>query len=92
MGRCATVVIVTKPATERPKLPGVGRLGLLDPPAAGHLAQLGWYEHDDRAHVDLLWSLSRAPDADAALKALVRLSENPDTGWDELNAALLERP
>ncbi len=80
---------VTKPATERPRLPGVGRLGLLDPPAAGHLAQLGWYAHDDRAHVELLWSLSRAPDADAALKALVRLFENPDTGWDELNAALL---
>ncbi len=80
---------MTKPATERPRLPGVGRLGLLDPPAAEHLAQLGWYEQDDRAHVELLWSLSRAPDADAALKALVRLFENPDTGWDELNAALL---
>jgi glutamate-ammonia-ligase adenylyltransferase len=82
-------VSVTKPTTERPRLPGVGRLGLLDPPAAGHLAQLGWYDQDDRAHVELLWSLSRAPDADAALKALVRMFENPDTGWDELNAALL---
>ncbi|MGB9306509.1 MAG: bifunctional [glutamine synthetase] adenylyltransferase/[glutamine synthetase]-adenylyl-L-tyrosine phosphorylase, partial [Mycobacterium sp.] len=80
---------VTKPATDRPKLPGVGRLGLLDPPAANNLAQLGWTDHDDQAHVDLLWSLSRAPDPDAALRALVRLSENPNTGWDELNAALL---
>jgi [glutamine synthetase] adenylyltransferase / [glutamine synthetase]-adenylyl-L-tyrosine phosphorylase len=84
---------VTKPATERPRLPSVGRLGLVDPPAGERLTQLGWTNQDDQAHVDLLWSLSRAPDPDAALKALVRLAENPDTGWDELNAALLkERP
>jgi [glutamine synthetase] adenylyltransferase / [glutamine synthetase]-adenylyl-L-tyrosine phosphorylase len=82
-------VVVTKPATQRPKLPSVGRLGLVDPPASERLAQLGWSEHDDPAHVDLLWALSRAPDADAALRALVRLNENPDTGWDELSAALL---
>jgi [glutamine synthetase] adenylyltransferase / [glutamine synthetase]-adenylyl-L-tyrosine phosphorylase len=82
-------LIVTKPATERPRLPSVGRLGLIDPPAGKRLAQLGWYDHDDQAHVDLLWSLSRAPDPDAALRALVRLAENPETGWDELNAALL---
>jgi glutamate-ammonia-ligase adenylyltransferase len=86
---CATVEVVTKPATQRPKLPSVGRLGLVDPPAGDRLAQLGWYEHDDGAHVDLLWALSRAPDADAALRALDRLYENPDTGWDELSAALL---
>ncbi|BBZ40141.1 bifunctional [glutamine synthetase] adenylyltransferase/[glutamine synthetase]-adenylyl-L-tyrosine phosphorylase [Mycobacterium conspicuum] len=82
-------MVVTKPATQRPKLPSVGRLGLVDPPASERLAQLGWSEHDDSAHVDLLWALSRAPDADAALRALVRLQENPDTGWDELAAALL---
>ncbi|MCV7102184.1 bifunctional [glutamine synthetase] adenylyltransferase/[glutamine synthetase]-adenylyl-L-tyrosine phosphorylase [Mycobacterium palustre] len=80
---------VTKPATERPKLPGVGRLGLIDPPAGDRLAQLGWYDHDDQAYVDRLWSLSRAPDPDAALRTLIRLAENPETGWDELNAALL---
>ena len=80
---------MTKPATERPRLPSVGRLGLIDPPAGKRLAQLGWYDHDDQAHVDLLWSLSRAPDPDAALRALVRLAENPETGWNELNAALL---
>ncbi|HUH68549.1 MAG TPA: bifunctional [glutamine synthetase] adenylyltransferase/[glutamine synthetase]-adenylyl-L-tyrosine phosphorylase [Mycobacterium sp.] len=86
-------MVVTKPAIERPRLPGVGRLGLIDPPAGERLAQLGWYDHDDQAHVDRLWSLSRAPDPDTALRALVRLSENPDTGWDELNAALLtDRP
>lgn len=86
-------MVVTKPATQRPRLPSVGRLGLVDPQAAERMAQLGWYEHDDQAHVDLLWSLSRAADPDAALLALVRLSENPDAGWNELNAALLaERP
>ncbi|OBI30100.1 bifunctional [glutamine synthetase] adenylyltransferase/[glutamine synthetase]-adenylyl-L-tyrosine phosphorylase [Mycobacterium sp. E2238] len=84
---------VTKPATQRPRLPSVGRLGLVDPAAGDRLAQLGWYDHDDQAHVDLLWSLSRAPDPDAALRALIRLAENPDTDWNELNAALLtERP
>ncbi|OIN79654.1 bifunctional [glutamine synthetase] adenylyltransferase/[glutamine synthetase]-adenylyl-L-tyrosine phosphorylase [Mycobacterium malmoense] len=82
-------MVVTKPATERPRLPSVGRLGLVDPPAGERLAQLGWSDQDDQAHVDLLWSLSRAPDPDAALRALVRLSDNPDAGWDELNAALL---
>ena len=82
-------MVVTKPATQRPRLPSVGRLGLVDPPAGERLARLGWYDHDDQPYVDRLWSLSRAPDADAALRALVRLSENPDTGWDELNAALL---
>jgi [glutamine synthetase] adenylyltransferase / [glutamine synthetase]-adenylyl-L-tyrosine phosphorylase len=84
-------VVVTKPVTERPRLPSVGRLGLIDPPAGERLAQLGWTGHDDRAHVDLLWSLGRAPDPDAALRAVIRLSENPDTGWDELNAALLSK-
>jgi glutamate-ammonia-ligase adenylyltransferase len=62
----------------------------MEPPAGAWLSQLGWDKHDDQAHVDLLWSLSRAPDADAALRALVRLSESPDAGWDELNAALLK--
>ena len=82
-------MVVTKPATERPRLPSVGRLGLVDPTAAERLTQLGWYDRDDPEYVDRLWSLSRAPDPDAALLALVRLSENPDSGWDELNAALL---
>ncbi|MEE6177816.1 bifunctional [glutamine synthetase] adenylyltransferase/[glutamine synthetase]-adenylyl-L-tyrosine phosphorylase [Mycobacterium sp. 050134] len=80
---------VTKPETQRPRLPSVGRLGLVDPPASDRLTELGWYGRDDRAYVDRLWSLSRAPDPDAALRALVRISENPDAGWDELDAALL---
>src|SRR5262249_36277199 len=32
----------------------------------------------------------RAPDPDAALRALVRMSENPAAEWNELNAALLK--
>jgi [glutamine synthetase] adenylyltransferase / [glutamine synthetase]-adenylyl-L-tyrosine phosphorylase len=80
---------VTKPATERPRLPSVGRLGLVDPPAGERLAQLGWYDRDDQEYIDRLWSLSRAPDPDAVLRAVVRLSENLNSGWDELNAALL---
>ncbi|WP_156686653.1 bifunctional [glutamine synthetase] adenylyltransferase/[glutamine synthetase]-adenylyl-L-tyrosine phosphorylase [Mycobacterium sp. Marseille-P9652] len=86
-------MVVTKPETQRPRLPSVGRLGLVDPAASDRLTALGWYDRDERAYVDRLWSLSRAPDPDAALLALVRLSENPDSDWDELNAALLvERP
>lgn len=77
---------MSQPATQRPKVPSVGRLGLVDRRASANLARLGW---DTEDHVDLLWSLSRAPDADAALGALVRLSEAPDAGWDELSAALL---
>jgi glutamate-ammonia-ligase adenylyltransferase len=62
---------------------------LVDRSAGERLAQLGWTHQDDQAHVELLWSLSRAPDPDAALLTLVRLSENPDAEWDELNGALL---
>ena len=62
---------------------------MVDPRAGERLTQLGWYDDDDQAHVERLWSLSRAPDADAALRTLIRLHENPETGWDELNAALL---
>ena len=80
-------LVVAKPATQRPKLPSVGRLGLLEPPAAADLARLGW---NTDAHVELLWSLSRAPDADAALRAMVRLADSAGSGWDELNRALLK--
>lgn len=76
---------VPKPATQRPKLPGVGRLGLVEPKAQADLDALGW---NTEAHVELLWSLSRAPDADTALKAIVRLSEALGPGWAELDASL----
>ncbi len=63
----------------------MGRLGLVDDRANANLAQLGW---NNEECVDVLWSLSRAPDADAALCATVRLAEALGDGWAELNAAL----
>lgn len=77
---------VPKPATDRPKLPSVGRLGLVHPQAAAHLEQLGW---NTESHVELLWSLSRAPDADVALLAMVRLTDALGADADELNRRLL---
>ena len=77
---------VNQPVTERPKVPGLGRLGLVDERASANLAQLGW---NTESRIDLLWSLSRAPDADAALCAVVRLAEALGDGWEELNAALV---
>ncbi len=78
---------MAKPATQRPKLPGVGRLGLVEPQAQADLNLLGW---NTDAHVELLWSLSRAADADTALRAVVRLSEALGEQWDELDHALLK--
>ena len=77
---------MAKPATQRPKLPSVGRLGLVEPQAPADLDRLGW---NTDAHVELLWSLSRAPDADTALRAMVRLADALGGDWDELNSALL---
>jgi glutamate-ammonia-ligase adenylyltransferase len=77
---------VAKPATRRPKLPSVGRLGLVEPQAPADLDRLGW---NTDAHVELLWSLSRAPDADTALRAMVRLADAVGGDWNELDSALL---
>src|ERR1700733_16263821 len=79
-------MVVSRPVTQRPKVPSVGRLGLVDARASENLAQLGLNSEN---HVEVLWSLSRAPDADAALCAIVRLAEALGDDWDELNAALL---
>jgi glutamate-ammonia-ligase adenylyltransferase len=78
---------VAKPATQRPKLPSVGRLGLVEPSAPADLDRLGW---NTDAYVELLWSLSRAPDADNALRAMVRLADAVGRDWDELNQALVK--
>ena len=78
---------MAKPATKRPRLPSPGRLGLIEAPARANLTRLGWTTDD---YVELLWSLSRAPDADAALRAMVRLADALGAGWEELNAALLK--
>src|SRR4051794_41986374 len=75
---------MAKPATQRPKLPSVGRLGLVEPPARADLDRLGWHTDD---HVELLWSLSRAPNADSALRAMVRIADALGSGWDELSSA-----
>ncbi|MEH3140196.1 MAG: bifunctional [glutamine synthetase] adenylyltransferase/[glutamine synthetase]-adenylyl-L-tyrosine phosphorylase [Mycobacterium kyogaense] len=77
---------MAKPATQRPKLPGVGRLGLVEKTAQADLDRLGW---NTDAHVELLWSLSRAPDADSALRTVIRLCEALGQDWAELDAALL---
>lgn len=78
---------VAKPATQRPRMPSAGRLGLVGRSAPAQLAGLGW---DTDAHVELLWSLSRAADADTALHNLVRLSEVLGQEWEQLNHALLK--
>ncbi|WP_284226019.1 bifunctional [glutamine synthetase] adenylyltransferase/[glutamine synthetase]-adenylyl-L-tyrosine phosphorylase [Mycobacterium antarcticum] len=78
---------MAKPATQRPTLPSVGRLGLVEPPARADLDRLGWNAVE---HVELLWSLSRAPDADTALRSMVRLADALDDDWDELNRALVK--
>ena len=58
--------------SSRSRVPSPGRLGLLDDRAGDWLEYLGWTDEDA---VHLLWSLSRAPDPDLALGALVRLRE-----------------
>jgi glutamate-ammonia-ligase adenylyltransferase len=65
----------------------VGRLGLVEPSAAADLTRLGW---DTDAHVELLWSLSRAPDADVALQTMSRLADALGGDWAQLNSALLK--
>jgi glutamate-ammonia-ligase adenylyltransferase len=65
----------------------VGRLGLVEPSAAADLTRLGW---DTDAHVELLWSLSRAPDADVALQTMSRLADALGGDWPQLNSALLK--
>ena len=77
---------MAKPATSRPRVPGVGRLGLIDAAAGTRLTELGW---DNETHVELLWSLSRSPDADFALQAMQRLAEALGDRWSDLDAALL---
>ncbi|MUL65289.1 bifunctional glutamine-synthetase adenylyltransferase/deadenyltransferase [Mycobacterium sp. CBMA 234] len=71
---------------QRPTQPSVGRLGLVAPTARADLDRLGW---NTDAHVALLWSLSRAPDADSALRAMVRIAEALDDDWAELNELLV---
>ncbi|WP_127783381.1 bifunctional [glutamine synthetase] adenylyltransferase/[glutamine synthetase]-adenylyl-L-tyrosine phosphorylase [Rhodococcus sp. X156] len=74
----------------RSALPTPGRLGLIDPGAADVLAKLGWTTDK---HREVLWALSRSPDADLALRGLERLSESSESRWEELSKRLLtEKP
>ncbi|MFD1813117.1 bifunctional [glutamine synthetase] adenylyltransferase/[glutamine synthetase]-adenylyl-L-tyrosine phosphorylase [Rhodococcus gannanensis] len=77
---------MVKPPTARSTIPGVGRLGLVEPSAPAELAALDWVNTDS---VELLWSLSRAANADLALRTLVRVKDAlGEEGWAELDAAL----
>ncbi|NLG46919.1 bifunctional [glutamine synthetase] adenylyltransferase/[glutamine synthetase]-adenylyl-L-tyrosine phosphorylase [Gordonia sp. (in: high G+C Gram-positive bacteria)] len=69
----------------RSAVPSPGRLGLLQPEARDLLESLGW---TGVGSIDVLWSLSRAPDADLALGALVRLREADPEAWPELDGLL----
>ncbi|WP_440713696.1 bifunctional [glutamine synthetase] adenylyltransferase/[glutamine synthetase]-adenylyl-L-tyrosine phosphorylase [Gordonia sp. FQ] len=67
----------------RSAVPSPGRLGLLEATARADLDTLGWY---DEASVGVLWALSRAADADLALKALVRFRQAADAAdWAEID-------
>ena len=81
---------MTNPTTRRWGPPSAGRLGLVDPQAVDRLAALGWSDSDSEARTDVLWSLSRAPNADAALRTLARLAgASGGDGLADLNRALL---
>ena len=76
---------MVRPPSARSAVPGVGRLGLLDPSAAASLRTLGW---DNVENIPVLWSLSRAPDPDLALNALIRMREALGTEWAHLDSAI----
>ncbi len=65
----------------------MGRLGLVERTAAADLTRLGW---NTDSYVELLWSLSRAPDADVALQTMSRLADALGGDWPQLNAALVK--
>ena len=90
--------------SSRRRIPSPGRLGLLDDRAREWLDYLGLTGDDE---VPVLWALSRAPDPDLALGALVRLRESlaevsharsatgpggPDSGVAALDATLRDDP
>ncbi|WP_306359147.1 bifunctional [glutamine synthetase] adenylyltransferase/[glutamine synthetase]-adenylyl-L-tyrosine phosphorylase [Nocardia sp. CC227C] len=76
---------MVRPPTARSAVPGVGRLGLLEPSAANNLRELAW---DNVESVPLLWALSRSPDADLALLTLMRLREALGNDWAALDSEL----
>lgn len=79
---------MVRPPAARSAIPSAGRLGLLAPTAPDELRQLGWTGTES---TELLWALSRAPDADLALRTLARLHDALGDGWAELVAAQIGR-
>ncbi|WP_216911882.1 bifunctional [glutamine synthetase] adenylyltransferase/[glutamine synthetase]-adenylyl-L-tyrosine phosphorylase [Nocardia noduli] len=76
---------MVRPPSARSAVPGVGRLGLLEPTAADSLRELAW---DNVESIPVLWALSRAPDADLALNTMVKLREQLGTEWAALDSAV----
>ncbi|NLE79970.1 MAG: bifunctional [glutamine synthetase] adenylyltransferase/[glutamine synthetase]-adenylyl-L-tyrosine phosphorylase [Rhodococcus sp.] len=74
-----------KPPAARSAIPGPGRLGLVEPTAPGELRELGWVHV---SKVEVLWALSRAANADLALRTLVRLKDGLGDDWAEVDTAL----
>jgi len=66
------------------------RLGLTDSAAADVLVQLGWWRDGSPVAgvTEALWALSRSPDPDLALRALLRLADALGDGWAELDGAV----
>ncbi|GGG04944.1 glutamate-ammonia-ligase adenylyltransferase [Rhodococcoides trifolii] len=73
------------PPDSRSVIPSAGRLGLVKKTAPADLSRLGW---DTADSVELMWSLSRSPDADLALRTLVRLFDVLGGEWAELDSEL----
>nr|WP_296771775.1 bifunctional [glutamine synthetase] adenylyltransferase/[glutamine synthetase]-adenylyl-L-tyrosine phosphorylase [Rhodococcus sp. (in: high G+C Gram-positive bacteria)] len=76
---------MVRPPTSRSVVPGAGRLGLVESTAPADLQKLGWSGEES---LELLWSLSRAANADLALRTVVRLSDTLGDRFSELDTAL----
>ncbi|MGA9872648.1 MAG: bifunctional [glutamine synthetase] adenylyltransferase/[glutamine synthetase]-adenylyl-L-tyrosine phosphorylase [Rhodococcus sp. (in: high G+C Gram-positive bacteria)] len=76
---------MVRPPTSRSVVPGAARLGLVESTAPADLQKLGWVGEKS---LELLWSLSRAANADLALRTVVRLQESLGDAFAELDAAL----
>ncbi|MDJ0360923.1 bifunctional [glutamine synthetase] adenylyltransferase/[glutamine synthetase]-adenylyl-L-tyrosine phosphorylase [Rhodococcus sp. H29-C3] len=76
---------MVRPPTSRSIVPGPGRLGLVEATAPGDLQKLGWVDENS---LELLWSLSRAANADLALRTLTRLQDLLGDGFSEVDQAL----
>ncbi|ORI16894.1 bifunctional glutamine-synthetase adenylyltransferase/deadenyltransferase [Rhodococcus sp. 1163] len=76
---------MVRPPTSRSIVPGPGRLGLVEATAPADLQKLGWVDENS---LELLWSLSRAANADLALRTLTRLQDLLGDGFSEVDQAL----